>query len=167
MSLMIPFDILNKTTDPSLLRIRSSSGGRFGDPDVFIDATTISDAAINEIKVVAENAGDTQTVKAISSIRCAAIINYEHPSEKDSAAIWRVMFNQNKVDASDEFISSLVELFPSIAPRDIKMLLRLALRVSLKREEALTLDTFRRCAMFRAIKMNKAKGDFSINEGLD
>jgi hypothetical protein len=33
------------------------------------------------------------------------------------------------------------------------MLFRLALRVSAKHQEPLSIDVFRRCAMFRAIKM--------------
>lgn len=85
--------------------------------------------------------------------RCAAIIDYAPPTARDAADIWRVMATQYKADLSDELIGQLVELFPEIAPRDIKMLFRLALRVSAAHKEALTLGTFRRCAMFRAIKM--------------
>lgn len=85
--------------------------------------------------------------------RCAAIIDYAPPTAKDAAAIWCVMAAQYKANLSDELIGQLVELFPEIAPRDIKMLFRLALRVSEAHKEPLTLSTFRRCAMFRAIKM--------------
>lgn len=63
------------------------------------------------------------------------------------------MATHYKADLSDELICQLIELFPAIAPRDIKMLLRLALRVSIAHGEALKIETFRRCAMFRAIKM--------------
>lgn len=87
--------------------------------------------------------------------RCAAIIDYAPPTPTDAAAIWRVMATQYKADLSDEFIGQLVELFPRIAPRDIKMVFRLALRVSAAHKEPLTLGTFRRCAMFRAIKMQQ------------
>ena len=52
-----------------------------------------------------------------------------------------------------DLIAQLVDLFPGIAPRDIKMLLRLALRVSKAHGEPLDVATFRRCAMFRAITM--------------
>lgn len=85
--------------------------------------------------------------------RCAAIIDYAPPTADDAAAIWRVMAMQYEVDLSDELIGQLVGLFPEIAPRDIKMLFRLALRVSASHAEPLSLDTFRRCAMFRAIKI--------------
>jgi hypothetical protein len=85
--------------------------------------------------------------------RCAAIIDYAPPTSKDAAAIWRVMATQYEANLSDELVGQLVELFPEIAPRDIKMLFRLALRVAAAHKEPLTLGTFRRCAMFRAIKM--------------
>lgn len=90
--------------------------------------------------------------------RCAAIIGYTPPSAKDAAAIWRVMAAQYKAEVGDDLITGLVELFPTIAPRDIKMLFRLALRVAKGRNETLTLETFRRCAMFRAIDM-KSEGE--------
>lgn len=85
--------------------------------------------------------------------RCAAIIDYSPPTAKDAAAIWRVMATQYRADLSDELIGQLVEIFPEIAPRDIKMLFRLALRVSAAHKEPLSLGNFRRCAMFRAIKI--------------
>lgn len=90
--------------------------------------------------------------------RCAAIIDYAPPTSKDAAAIWRVMATQYEAKLSDELIDQLVELFPRIAPRDIKMLFRLALRVAATHKEQLTLSVFRRCAMFRAIKM-QAEGE--------
>lgn len=86
--------------------------------------------------------------------RCAAIIDYTPPTAKDAAAIWRVMATQYKADLSDDLIAQLVDLFPEIAPRDIKMLFRLALRVATADKQPLTLGIFRRCAMFRAIKMH-------------
>lgn len=89
--------------------------------------------------------------------RCAAIIDYAPPDSKDAAAIWRVMATQYEAHLSDELIGELVELFPEIAPRDIKMLFRLALRVAGAHKEPLTLGTFQRCAVFRAIKMETSK----------
>jgi hypothetical protein len=87
--------------------------------------------------------------------RCAAIIGYEVPTGEAAAKVWRVMASQFKTELKDELVSELLVLFPTIAPRDIKMLLRLALRVSTARKEQLTTDTFRRCAMFRAVEMAK------------
>ncbi len=91
--------------------------------------------------------------------RCAAIIEFVPPSPSDAAAIWRVMAEQYKISLGEALIDQLVELFPAIAPRDIKMLLRLALRISVAQNEELTLATFRRCAMFRAIKMRAESVD--------
>lgn len=65
------------------------------------------------------------------------------------------MATQYEVELPQRLIEQLTQLFPKIAPRDIKMLLRLALRVSRSRGEVLSIETFRRCAMFRAIKMNE------------
>ncbi|MNR62815.1 hypothetical protein D3C85_1849400 [compost metagenome] len=47
----------------------------------------------------------------------------------------------------------MLDAFPEIAPRDIKMLFRLALRVTTTKGEPLDIELFRRCAMFRAIHM--------------
>lgn len=85
--------------------------------------------------------------------RCAAIIHYDVPTSEAAAAIWRVMANQYGTSLKDSMVNDLVRIFPGIAARDIKMLFRLALRVSRKRNLPLDLDLFRRCAMFRAIKM--------------
>jgi hypothetical protein len=85
--------------------------------------------------------------------RCAAIIDYAPPSAKDARAIWRVMATQYEADLSDDLVGQLIDLFPEITPRDIKMLFRLALRMAAAHKEPLTADIFRRCAMFRAIKI--------------
>lgn len=94
--------------------------------------------------------------------RCAAIIDYKLPAPALRRAIWNVMFTNFdvKMDKKEELIDELVEHFPTIAGRDIKMLLRLVLRVSLTHNEPLTLDLFKRVAMFRAI-------DFEGKEELD
>lgn len=86
--------------------------------------------------------------------RCAAIIDYQVPNEKDRAAIWNVMANQFGVSLSAELVGQLITTFPKIAPRDIKMLLRLALRVAQAEGVPLDIEIFRRCAMFRAIEIS-------------
>lgn len=85
--------------------------------------------------------------------RCAAIIGYHPPPPEDAVAIWNVMASQFKTTLAPELVRHLVGLFPEIAPRDIKMLLRLALRVAAGQKEELSIEVFRRCAMFRAITM--------------
>lgn len=86
--------------------------------------------------------------------RAAAIITYKPPSTSHAIRIWQVMFAQNGVEPSDELLIALTELFPSIAPRDIKMLLRLVLRIASARKLELTPDLFRRIAMFRAVEIS-------------
>lgn len=86
--------------------------------------------------------------------RAAAIISYEPPSDSDRAKIWAVMFNQNGITPDRKLIGALTEAFPEIAPRDIKMLLRLALRVATAKEVPLDITLFKRVAMFRAIKIH-------------
>lgn len=61
------------------------------------------------------------------------------------------MSDQFEANLTDALIEELVETFPTIRPRDIKMLLRLAIRVALSQKAPLDIDVFRRCAMFRAI----------------
>ncbi|MDR5170193.1 AAA family ATPase, partial [Methylobacillus flagellatus] len=84
--------------------------------------------------------------------RCAAIIDYAVPGPEDSAAIWRVMAAQYQARMDEALIAELVASFPGIAPRDIKMLLRLALRLAKKRDVPLSMEIFRQCAMFRAVR---------------
>lgn len=95
--------------------------------------------------------------------RCAAIIGYEAPGEEDARAIWGVMAGHHGIQLGTDLLDGLVSLFPQITPRDIKMLLRLTLRMAASKAKAPgrdpaavtipSLDEFRRCAMFRAIKI--------------
>lgn len=86
--------------------------------------------------------------------RCAAIINYQAPGRNDAGSIWRVMADQYEVELPEALVTELLDLFPTIAPRDIKMLFRLALRVAKSQGDDLTIETFRRCAMFRDVVMS-------------
>lgn len=83
--------------------------------------------------------------------RCAAIIDYGLPSRNDMAAIWKVMAAQQGTELADELVEDLVETFPKAAPRDVKHLLRLALRVSAKQGVPMNEELFRRVGMFRAV----------------
>lgn len=87
--------------------------------------------------------------------RCAAIINYEAPTPEDAPKIWRVLAEQNNYELSDDLLSQLLTTFKDITPRDMKMLLRLALRVSANSNVEPDIEIFRQCAMFRAIKMDE------------
>lgn len=88
--------------------------------------------------------------------RCAAIINYETPKREERRLVWQVMAQQYDAKLALPLLEELLDLFPSITPRDIKMLLRLALRVAAAHKEAVSIEIFRRCAMFRAVEMAAA-----------
>lgn len=87
--------------------------------------------------------------------RCAAIIHYDPPGTELLPEVWRVMSENFDAGLDAPLISELVALFPQITPRDVKMLLRLTLRVARSRGEPLSAGLFRRNAMFRGIN---AKG---------
>lgn len=93
--------------------------------------------------------------------RCAAIIEYDAPDQERAKHVWQVMSDQFEAKLTAEIIAQLVKMFPTITPRDIKMLLRLALRVSISQKQPLDLEVFRRCAMFRAIKIAEDEGKSS------
>ena len=62
--------------------------------------------------------------------RCAAIVPYSLPDKDSARLVWEKIAQINDVDLGEGLIHDLVETFPQAAPRDIKMLLRLVLRVS-------------------------------------
>lgn len=87
--------------------------------------------------------------------RCAAIIHYDVPEKSDTQKIWKIMGENFGVNIPDELVRSLVNTYPELPPRDIKMLLRLTLRMSVKEQGSgsiPTLDIVRKCAMFRGIE---------------
>ena len=87
--------------------------------------------------------------------RCAAIIHYDVPEKSDAQKIWKIMGENFGVNIPDGLVRSLVNTYPELPPRDIKMLLRLTLRMSVKEQGSgsiPTLDIVRKCAMFRGIE---------------
>lgn len=86
--------------------------------------------------------------------RCAAIIQYDPPKGDDCIAIWKVMAKQFGMDLSDKLVQDLLVLFPSIRPRDIKMIMRLSLRMAKSKNQKLDIETFRKAGMFRAVEMS-------------
>lgn len=89
--------------------------------------------------------------------RCAAIIHYDVPEKSDAQKIWKIMGENFGVNLPSELVGSLVDTYPELPPRDIKMLLRLALRMTVKEQGSVsipTLDIVRKCAMFRGIERN-------------
>jgi hypothetical protein len=77
------------------------------------------------------------------------------PEKSDAQKIWKIMGENFGVNIPDELVRSLVNTYPELPPRDIKMLLRLTLRMSVKEQGSgsiPTLDIVRKCAMFRGIE---------------
>lgn len=83
--------------------------------------------------------------------RAAAIIDYQVPDIDGIREVWLVQGRNNGVEIGDALLDALVHGFKDPSPRDIKMLLRLALRVSKANDEPLTPAVFARCAMFRGM----------------
>lgn len=114
---------------------------------VFLRVLEYSEALMFMTTNLAESIDD-----AIIS-RCAAIIRYTNPTREDRAAIWRVMAENNKANLPEDLLPALVDTFPSASPRDIKHLLRLALRVSEGMNLPVNLDLFRMIGAFRAVEI--------------
>lgn len=83
--------------------------------------------------------------------RTAAIIDYKTPDAAGLRKVWQVQAANNDRILSDDLLDALVGGFPQISPRDVKMLLRLSLRVAAHHGEDLSVATFRQCAMFRGL----------------
>lgn len=83
--------------------------------------------------------------------RCAAIIKYDPPNAERAKQVWRVMSDNFDADLSDEFIADVVKRHKSLAPRDIKTVLRLALRLAKSKSEVLTLDHIATAVLFRGL----------------
>lgn len=83
--------------------------------------------------------------------RAAAIIDYPVPDLDGIREVWLVQSRQQGADLDHDVLEGLVGGFKTITPRDVKMLLRLALRVSKGNGIPLDIDVFERCAMFRGL----------------
>jgi len=83
--------------------------------------------------------------------RCAALIDYRVPDENDARRIWQVLAAGHGVVLEEALLDALLAGLAGISPRDIKMLLRLALRMAGARGEELTPEVFARCATFRGL----------------
>jgi hypothetical protein len=83
--------------------------------------------------------------------RCAAIISYDPPSPAAARDIWNRLAESFGAPLPAALVEQLVAAFPEITGRDIKMLLRLSLRVAASRSVAPDIEIFRQCAMFRGL----------------
>lgn len=85
--------------------------------------------------------------------RCAAVIDYLPPKPEDARKIWQTMAAEHDITLADGLLDQLVAGFDGITPRDIKMVLRLALRMAAHRGVALSLDVFAAAARFRGLAL--------------
>lgn len=85
--------------------------------------------------------------------RALAIINYRAPEGNLVDESWRQIASLHGLNMDDKMIADLKRLFPSIVPRDMKMLLKLAMKRSKRSCEPISPDLLRKMAMFRDIKM--------------
>lgn len=83
--------------------------------------------------------------------RAAAIIDYKVPDIDGIRAVWQVQARHQGVTIDDDLLDALVGGFEHIAPRDVKMLLRLSLRVAKSNGVPLSTDVVAKCAMFRGL----------------
>lgn len=85
--------------------------------------------------------------------RALAIINYDAPKGDLVTDSWRQIASLHGVEMDADMIEKLKLLFPTIVQRDMKMLLKLALKSSKRSGKEITVDLLRKMAMFRDIKM--------------
>jgi SpoVK/Ycf46/Vps4 family AAA+-type ATPase len=83
--------------------------------------------------------------------RCIALIKYSPPDAAARRGIWAVMMEQFGLAATPDLLDALVEVFPTASGRDIKGLAKLVAKYCAYKQVALSLEVFRRCAMFRGI----------------
>ena len=97
--------------------------------------------------------------------RCAAVIEYHAPSPEDARQIWQIMARGNDIELDADLLDRLVNDFVDITARDIKMVLRLALRIAAHRGAALSIDDFVHAAHFRGIHTtDETSGNSSSEE---
>jgi ATPase family associated with various cellular activities (AAA) len=89
--------------------------------------------------------------------RCAAIIHYPDTLEPSKMKqVWEVLAGNHNVILPTSLLEHLLKTYPKITPRDVRMLLRLALKVARhQKKEMPDPEIFRQCAMFRALPESK------------
>ncbi len=85
--------------------------------------------------------------------RCAALIDYTVPGADDARRIWEVLAKTMNTTIPKDVLDGLITGLPEASPRDMKMLLRLTLRMAASRGEDLSLALFGQCAMFRGLHL--------------
>lgn len=86
-------------------------------------------------------------------MRGAAIIRYAPPTDRDIIKkSWNLFIKFFEMNIEDEEVETLIDTFPNIAPRDIKMLTRLVAQAIRAEKQKPTVATFIEMANFRDIK---------------
>lgn len=83
--------------------------------------------------------------------RCAVVIDYHLPTPEDARKIWQLLAEGNDVTLEEDLLDQLTASFPTMTPRDIKMVLRLGLRMAAFRKQPINLDVFIAAARYRGI----------------
>jgi ATPases of the AAA+ class len=85
--------------------------------------------------------------------RCIALIRFYPPDAAARRKIWSVMCEQFGLLVEDGLLERLVDAFPAASGRDIKGLAKLVAKYCHHKKVPPTLETFRRCAIFRGIDL--------------
>jgi len=84
--------------------------------------------------------------------RATAHIKYERPSKQELTLIWMVLAKQFGVELKKAFVEELVAEFPTIVGRDVKNLLKLAVRYKRQVKVTIDLELFKQLAVHKDIK---------------
>ncbi|GAA4476425.1 hypothetical protein GCM10023190_13890 [Enteractinococcus fodinae] len=83
--------------------------------------------------------------------RCAAVIDYQPPNRDDARKIWQTLAAEHGISLDTQLLEDLLYAYDGITPRDIKMVLRLALRMAKHRGVELSMEVFAAAARFRGL----------------
>ncbi len=83
--------------------------------------------------------------------RATVHLKYEPPCSEDLKRIWRVLSDQFGLDLSNNFIDALARTFPNIVGRDVKSLLKLAIRYSRRQGGNVTIELFKLLSVHKDI----------------
>ena len=85
--------------------------------------------------------------------RSTAHLKYSPPDADELNRIWRVLSDQFGLKLTDEFIEKAVATFPEVVGRDVKSILKLAIRFSRRNDEGVTIKLLRKLAVHKDIKV--------------
>lgn len=83
--------------------------------------------------------------------RCIAHIKYDVPNETMRPVLWKTLSDTYGANLSEKTIKEAVDYWPQAVGRDIKELMKLALKFAKKDSVPVDLEILRRCAQFRGL----------------